>query len=123
MSGDLGDVSCDNATEGDTGLDDLNEDKIQARTHSNLGGRGGGEGRGQNVERGRGQDAEMGCSQDVETGCGQELLEGRVKVVDPESGEAIEVTVSLPSQELVQDIMREMWRYCHAYHISNSVRK
>ena len=66
-------------------------------------------------------------------GCGQEVegrdQDGQVKrekkqvcsVVDSDSGETKEITIFLPTAELVQDILREMWRYCHAYHISNSV--
>lgn len=43
------------------------------------------------------------------------------EAVDVATGESMEVSVSLPSPELLQAVLREMWRYCHAYHISNSV--
>lgn len=42
-------------------------------------------------------------------------------VLDAESGEPLDMVMSLPTPELVAKILKEMWRYCHAYHISNSV--
>lgn len=62
---------------------------------------------------------------DVGEGCdGQGTNVGKeptCKVINPESGETLEVAISLPSEELLQGVLREMWRYSHAYQISNSV--
>ena len=56
----------------------------------------------------------------TDKGCGLGVTSEAVDVV---SGETLQVTVSLPTFELLRDILRDMWRYCHAYHINNSVSK
>lgn len=103
-------MSCDYATEGapDPGDDDNTTDFVR-REHPRAAGVG-------NVSERRGQNAAK------DEGRGQGVVEGKVEVADPESGKAVEVAISLPSESLVRDILREMWRYCHSYHISNSVR-
>ena len=51
------------------------------------------------------------------------VLRPTCTVKGDKSGETSEVVVSVPNQKLLQDILHGMWRYCHAYHISNSVRE
>lgn len=109
-SGDLGDVSCDHTLESPDSDSDRdngpNGVKLKNKNHSNVAGTGGVEGCG------------GGCVQDpVEVGV---VTKGEEP---PLSRESAVLSVSLPTAELVQAILRSMWRYSHAYHISNSVRR
>lgn len=115
-SGDLGDVSCAYATERperdspdtDSPPSDSNDLETDLRQSEATKGHGQGNGRGQSGGRGQ-----------------QDKISGKTsltcELVNPDSGGMMEVTVSLPSEELVRNILGEMWRYAHAYHISNSV--
>lgn len=49
------------------------------------------------------------------------VLSQTCELVAPGSGVISEEMASPPRQELVSEILRTMWRYCHAYYISNSV--
>ena len=63
---------------------------------------------------GRGQDVEEGHGRGTE---GTGLERSSCKVEETETVAAN----SAPSEDLVRGVLREMWRYCRAYHISNSV--
>ena len=105
MSGDLGDVSCDHTLDGpDSDSDQDNGPKGVKLKNNSMAAETGG------VE---------GCGQDNGGGCGQDDVE--VGVVT--KGEEPVLSVSLPTAELVQAILKSMWRYSHTYHISNSVRR
>ena len=59
----------------------------------------------------------------IQGGGGGGVISQTCELVNPGSDETSEVVVTLPSNELVQEIIQKMWRYCHAYHINNSVSK
>ena len=113
-SGDLGDVSCAYDVESRRPPEQKKRrrkvkhapakivEDVNREEECDDGGRGQGEGRGQTLE-------------------GSGLDRSSCKLVDVETGEDLNVTPDFPSEELVKDILREMWRYCHSYHISNSV--
>ncbi len=102
-SGDLGDVSHAYVTDGPD-RDEYNSSPEITRKDELPGGGGGG-------DKGRGLKTKEGGGVHM------------YKMVDPDSGEVIkeDVTISLPSEDLVEKILRNMWPYCHSYTISNSV--
>ena len=118
-SGDLGDVSHAYITEGpDMAEIDPDASPLPVRTKIRNRNRD----KRANLKR-RGQDESPDEYIRGEEEKGSMEKENTCKVIDPESGEALEVAISLPSKKLVEDILSEMWKHCHAYHISNSVSR
>ena len=114
-SGDLGDVSHAYATEV-AGTEDTNEpDEVRKRSPV-------ASGSGKKMSR-RAKKKRHRSSPQMKREGGESagLVCRTSEVVASDSGEICGKVVSPPSKELVQDILKNMWRYCHAYHIRNSV--
>lgn len=116
-SGDLGDISHAYVTEPPGSKDENSEQELDKDISPFLSGSG-------HAQKNSGHDQEGQSSgghgrKRVNDGGG--ILHKMCELVNPDSGKTNEVVVSLPSEQLVQDILQTMWRYCHAYHISNSV--
>ncbi len=103
-SGDLGDVSMAYATETPppTSSDKEPSSKVLHKTKKKV-------------------KKQEDVSSDEEVVEKREVLRTTCEVTNKQSGETSEVKISLPNQKLAEAILAGMWRYCHAYHISNTV--